>query len=45
MVGWHHQIDRHEFEQVSGVDAGQGSLTSCSPWGRKQSDTVQFGCD
>ena len=45
MVGWYHQINRHAFEQVSGVDAGQGSLVSCSPWGCKELDTVQFSCD
>ena len=33
MVGWHHQLDGHEFEQVSGVGDGQGSLECCSPWG------------
>ena len=32
MVGWHHQIDAHEFEQVLGVGDGQGSLACCSPW-------------
>ena len=31
MVGWHHQLDGHEFEQASGVDDGQVSLTCCSP--------------
>ena len=33
MVGWHHQLDGHEFDQASGVDDGPGSLTCCSPWG------------
>ena len=32
VVGWHHQLDRHEFEQAPG-DGGQGKLASCSPWG------------
>ena len=41
MVGWHHQLDRHEFEQVPGVGDGQGSLACCSPWGLKQSDTTE----
>ena len=27
MVGWHHQLNGHEFEQVPGVGDGQGSLT------------------
>ena len=35
MVGWHHQLNGHEFEQVPGVGDGQGSLVCCSPWGRK----------
>ena len=32
MVGWHHQLDGYEFEQVLGVGNGQGSLACCSPW-------------
>ena len=35
LVGWHHQLDRHEFVQASGVGDGQGSLACCSPWGRR----------
>ena len=35
MVGWHHQLDRHEFEQAPGVGDGQGSLVCSSPWGHK----------
>ena len=31
MVGWHHQLDGHEFEQALGVGNGQGSLECCSP--------------
>ena len=31
--GWHHRLDRHEFEQALGVCDGQGSLVCCSPWG------------
>ena len=34
MVGWHHRLDEHEFEQAQGVGDGQGSLVCCSPWGR-----------
>ena len=41
MVGWHHQINQHEFEQVLGDNEGQGSLACCSPWGHKESDTTQ----
>ena len=32
MVGWHHQLDGHEFEQALGVGDEQGSLACCSPW-------------
>ena len=35
MVGWHHQLDGHEFEQAPGIGDGQGSLACCSPWGRR----------
>ena len=41
MVGWHHWLDGHEFEQAPGVGDGQGSLACCSPWGRKESDTTE----
>ena len=37
MIGWHHQLDRHEFEQAPGVGDGQGGLVYCSPWGGKDS--------
>ena len=33
MVGWHHQLNGHEFKQALGVGDGQGNLTGCSPWG------------
>ena len=35
MVGWYHQLNGHEFEQVPGIGDGQGSRVCCSPWGRK----------
>ena len=35
MVGWHHQLNGHEFEQIPGDSEGQRSLACCSPWGRK----------
>ena len=38
MVGWYHRLNGHEFEQTLGDGEGQGSLTYCSPWGRKESD-------
>ena len=45
MVGWHHQLNhqlnKHEFEQATGVGDGQGGLVCCSPWGRKESDTTE----
>ena len=41
MVGWHHQLDGHEFEQALGVGNGQGSLASCSPRGLKELDTTE----
>ena len=41
MVGWHHRLDGHEFEQGLRVGDGQGSLASCSPWGHKESDTTK----
>ena len=41
MVGWHHQLDGHEFEQALGVGDRQGSLACCSPWGHKESDTTE----
>ena len=41
MVGWHHWLHGHEFEQALGYGEGQGSLVCCSPWGRKESDTTE----
>ena len=40
MVGWHHRLNRHESEQTLGGSEGQGSLASCSPCGRRESDTT-----
>ena len=37
----HHRLDGHEFEQALGVGDGQGSLASCSPWVRKESDMTE----
>ena len=36
MVGWHHRLNGHEFEQAPGVGDRQGSLSCCSPWGSKE---------
>ena len=41
MLGWHHQLNGHEFKQITGVGEGQGSLACCSPWGHKESDTTE----
>ena len=35
MIGWHHRLDGHEFEQAPGVGDGQSSLVCCSPWGHR----------
>ena len=41
MVGWHHRLNGHEFEQALGVGDGQGSLAYCSSWGCKDSDMTE----
>ena len=41
MVGWHHQLNGHEFEQAPGVGGGQGSLVCCSPRGCKESEMTE----
>ena len=41
MVGWHHRLNGHEFEQAPGDSEGQESLACCSPWGHKESDTTE----
>ena len=41
MVGWYHQLNGHEFEQILGSSEGQGSLECCSPWGCKESDPTE----
>ena len=42
MVGWHHWLHGHAFEQAPGVGDGQGGLACCSPWGRKELDTTEW---
>ena len=42
MVGWHHRLGGHEFEQAPGLGDGQGSLLCCSPWSCKESDTSEW---
>ena len=41
MVGWHHQLNGHAFEQALGVVDGQGSLVCCGPWGHKESNMTE----
>ena len=41
MVGWHHQLNGHEFEQAPGAGDGQGSLVCCSSCGCKELDTTE----
>ena len=41
MVGWHHQLYGHEFEQAPEVGDGQRSLAFCNPWGLKESDRTE----
>ena len=41
MVGWHHQLDRNEFEQALGAGDGQESLASCSPSSHRELDTTE----
>ena len=40
MVGWHYQLDGHEFEQALGDGEGQGGLASCGPRDRKRLDVT-----
>ena len=42
MVGWHHRLNGHEFEQAPGFGDGQGSLVCCSPLGLKESNTTEW---
>ena len=42
IVGWHHWLYGHEFEQVLGVCDGQGGLACCSPWGHKELDMTEW---
>ena len=42
MVGRHHRLDGHEFEQAPGDSEGQGSLACCSSWDRKESEMTEW---
>ena len=35
MLGWHHRLNRHKFEQTPGDSEEEGSLVCCSPWGQR----------
>ena len=41
MVGWHHRLNGHDFEQALGVGDGQESLACYSPWGHRESDMTE----
>ena len=41
MIGWHQQLNGHEFEQAPGDGEGQGILVCCSLWGHKESDAAE----
>ena len=41
MVGWHHRVNGHEFEQTPGDSEGQGILACCSPWGHRELNTTE----
>ena len=45
MVWWHYRLNGHEFEQAPGVSDGQGGLACCSPWGRRELDTLSDWTD
>ena len=42
MVGYHHLLNGHKFEQTLGDGVGQGSLACCNPWARKESDVIEL---
>jgi len=41
MVGWHHRLTGHEFQQTPGDGEGQGRMPCCSPWGCKELDMTE----
>ena len=42
MVGWHRQLNGHEFGWIPGVGYGQGGLACCSSWGHKESEMTEW---
>ena len=41
MIGWHHELNGHEFEQAPGDGKGEGSLACCNPWGHRESGMTE----
>ena len=41
MVGWHHQLNRHESQKTLGDGEGEGRLACCSPWGHREQDMTE----
>ena len=41
MIGWHHQLNGHEFKEIPGHSEGQGGLTCCTLWGYKELNMTQ----
>ena len=41
VIGQHHRLNGHEFEQVPGAGDEQGSLARCSPWGHEEQDMTE----
>ena len=41
MVGWHHRLNGHEFDQIPEDNEGQGSLACYTPWGCRESDRTE----
>ena len=41
MVGWHHRLNAHEFEEIPGDSEGQGSRGCCTPWSHKELDMTK----
>ena len=41
ILGWHHRLNRQEYEETLGVGDGQGGLVCCNLWGGKELDTAE----
>ena len=42
IVGWHHWLNAHDFEQIPRGSEGQGIMAHCSSWGHKEPDTTRW---